>query len=689
MKDKEQNKDFHIKISILHKLMLNVGILVFLAVGVSTYLAVRMESKALREGLVHTAKHIALSIASSTESAFWSLNWIFVEKLLRDTRERGPDEDVVFIKVVKPNGEVYLADDKTYYGDKVDPSLLFDRETLVDNYTFEGNGETGMLLVHPVTVGNEKWYVFLGLSLQPVIIAAKDLIIRNVAWGCFILFLAIMGSFFLSRSISKPIKKLASSAKVVATGDLEQNIVVRSNDEIGFLCNAFNQMIQYLRTARAQLKASKEMFETLIDTASKAEIGIAVFQNDGERKAVFKYVNQGIADLSGYTRDELLTMTMKDIVHPDSIDELLKLYTKRPPRAELRSSYQFWGITRKGEKIPIEFSTGVTEFDGRKALVCYVRDVTEKIRAEKRLKDYSQNLEKMVQERTAELKKTLNDLQNTQTQLIQSEKMASIGQLAAGVAHEINNPVGFVKSNLGTMNEYREDLMRLLDQHKALETALTDAKGSCEAETIQEILRSVSKIKDEIDLDFILEDYQKVIDDSLEGMDRVAKIVADLKDFAHVDKAELAESDINRGIESTLNIVWNELKYKAKVTKDLGDIPLVKCYPQRLNQVFMNILVNAAQAMKEQGEIRISTKAADGHVEIKISDTGIGIPKENLVKIFDPFFTTKEVGKGTGLGLNMAYNIIEKHKGTIDVESEVGKGTTFIIRLQTEPDLVE
>ena len=331
----------------------------------------------------------------------------------------------------------------------------------------------------------------------------------------------------------------------------------------------------------------------------------------------------------------------------------------------------------------------MTEFDGRKALVCYVRDVTEKIRAEKRLKDYSQNLEKMVQERTAELKKTLNDLQNTQTQLIQSEKMASIGQLAAGVAHEINNPVGFVKSNLGTMNEYREDLMRLLDQHKALETALTDAKGSCEAETIQEILRSVSKIKDEIDLDFILEDYQKVIDDSLEGMDRVAKIVADLKDFAHVDKAELAESDINRGIESTLNIVWNELKYKAKVTKDLGDIPLVKCYPQRLNQVFMNILVNAAQAMKEQGEIRISTKAADGHVEIKISDTGIGIPKENLVKIFDPFFTTKEVGKGTGLGLNMAYNIIEKHKGTIDVESEVGKGTTFIIRLQTEPDLVE
>jgi len=142
-------------------------------------------------------------------------------------------------------------------------------------------------------------------------------------------------------------------------------------------------------------------------------------------------------------------------------------------------------------------------------------------------------------------------------------------------------------------------------------------------------------------------------------------------------------------IESTLNIVWNELKYKAEVTKDFGELPLVKCYPQRMNQVFTNILVNAAHAIDKKGEIKISTSANNGHVEIKISDTGSGIPPEVLPKIFDPFFTTKEVGKGTGLGLNLAYNIIEKHKGTIDVESEVGKGTTFTIRLQVESDLVE
>ena len=303
--------------------------------------------------------------------------------------------------------------------------------------------------------------------------------------------------------------------------------------------------------------------------------------------------------------------------------------------------------------------------------------------AEKKLKDHSLNLEKMVEERTSELRTALHDLQETQSQLLQSEKMASIGQLAAGVAHEINNPVGFVKSNLGTMDEYREDLIGLLNKYGTLEATLGKEVEISGNRAIHKALEDIRKVKDEIDLDFILDDYQKVIEESLEGMARVAKIVSDLKDFAHVDKAELEHADINKGIESTLNIVWNELKYKAEVVKDFGDIPLVKCYPQRLNQVFMNILVNAAQAIEAKGELRIQTRLHDGYAEIRISDTGMGIPKEILPKIFDPFFTTKDIGKGTGLGLNVAYNIIQKRKGTIDVESEVGKGTTFTIRIPT------
>ncbi len=154
-----------------------------------------------------------------------------------------------------------------------------------------------------------------------------------------------------------------------------------------------------------------------------------------------------------------------------------------------------------------------------------------------------------------------------------------------------------------------------------------------------------------------------------------------LKDFAHPSENEMCVANINEGIKSTLNVVWNELKYKAVVTKNYGELPLVECYPQQLNQVFMNILVNAAQAIEKQGEIRISTRDIGNCIEIKISDTGVGIPEENLSKIFDPFFTTKDVGKGTGLGMNVAYNIIQKHKGTIDVDSAVGVGTTFTIRI--------
>ncbi len=694
MKNEEKNQVFRIRISILHKIMIHVGVLVFVAIGISTYLAVKEESRVLTAGLIHTAKHMAMHIASSTESAFGSLNWIFVEKTLRDISEHRHNEvifayennEVIFAKVVKPDGEVYLADDKSYYGDKIDPSHLFDKETMLENFLFPENQEKGVLLVHPVTIGKERWYVLLGISLEPVRASIKALIIRNMVWGSGILFLAIIGSFFLSRSISGPLIKLAGSVKVISAGNLDQKVTVKSRDEIGLLGHSFNQMIVDLRSANTELETSEKRYRTLITTASKAGMGIVVIQNDGDRKGIFRYLNQGIADLSGYTREELINRSLTKMVHPDDQEKIWKLYSEQIPKDKLHTTYQFWGVRKNGEKFRAEISTGVTEFEGKKGLVCYLRDITEKLRAEEQLKNYSQNLEKMVEERTSELKKALVNLQSTQFQLIQSEKMASIGQLAAGVAHEINNPVGFVKSNLGTIDEYREDLMKLQEQYGLLEKTLLEGQEISENGDIRGVLEKIQGIKDEIDLNYILDDYQNVITESIEGMARVAKIVADLKNYAHTDKGEIEHADVNKGIESTLNIVWNELKYKAEVIKDLGDIPLVKCYPQRLNQVFTNILVNAAHAIDKKGEIRIATRADNGHVEIRVSDTGCGIPDDVISKIYDPFFTTKDVGKGTGLGLNVAYNIIEKHRGTIDVETEVGKGTTFIIRLQKEPD---
>ena len=272
--------------------------------------------------------------------------------------------------------------------------------------------------------------------------------------------------------------------------------------------------------------------------------------------------------------------------------------------------------------------------------------------------------------------------EQVEAQLLQSEKMASIGKLAAGVAHEINNPTGFVSSNLKTLSDYIEDIISLFKEYRKLISKLNKNSGTCgPLPEISEQMKRIVTLEKEVDLDFVLKDIFELIDESKEGTERIKKIVQDLKDFAHPGEDKPKFADINKNMDSTVNVVWNELKYKADVYKDYGDLPQVQCYPQLLNQVFMNLLVNAAQSIKERGEIKIKTRTDNGYVEIKISDTGSGIPNESLPRIFDPFFTTKDVGKGTGLGLNVAYNIIKKHHGKIDVKSDVGKGTMFTIRI--------
>ncbi|MDY6903253.1 MAG: response regulator [Thermodesulfobacteriota bacterium] len=266
-------------------------------------------------------------------------------------------------------------------------------------------------------------------------------------------------------------------------------------------------------------------------------------------------------------------------------------------------------------------------------------------------------------------------------QMMQSEKMVAIGQLAAGVAHEVNNPVGFVNSNLSTLTEYVQDIARVVEKGRSFVNTVASGDTDLHSEEIITRARELQQMDDDLDMDFVLNDIGALLAESREGLDRIKKIVIDLKDFAHPGDEQMVEADINAGLDSTLNVVWNELKYKVSLKKDYGQLPFVKCFPQQLNQVFMNILVNAAHAIEDKGEVTITTQAENNMVVVRISDTGCGIAPENISKIFDPFFTTKEVGKGTGLGMNVAYNIIQNHGGTIDVKSEVGKGTTFEIRV--------
>ena len=280
-----------------------------------------------------------------------------------------------------------------------------------------------------------------------------------------------------------------------------------------------------------------------------------------------------------------------------------------------------------------------------------------------------------------ERKKAEEEKKSIQSQLLQSEKMASIGQLAAGIAHEINNPTGFVSSNLKTLEDYHKDCHQLMEAYRKYIFGTNGSSGDSDNGDGKLSTDEIRDLEEELDIEYILNDSFDLISESLEGANRIKKIVQDMKNYAHPGDDKAKYTDINDNIESTLNVVWNELKYKAEIVKEYGDIPEVKCYPQQLNQVFGNLLVNAAQAIEEKGKIKISTSQANGHVQVIISDTGSGIKQEDLSKIFDPFFTTKPVGKGTGLGLNVVYNIIKKHNGTITAKSEIGSGTSFTIKL--------
>ncbi len=307
-------------------------------------------------------------------------------------------------------------------------------------------------------------------------------------------------------------------------------------------------------------------------------------------------------------------------------------------------------------------------------VVHVARDITEQKTSANELRISTELLERSNRElltKTSELSDAYDTLKSNQMTIMQQEKMASIGQLAAGVAHEINNPIGFVSSNLRTLEKYRINLLNYQDE---LEKLISRKP------TEEERFALLSK-KKTLKIDYLRVDSADLIEESLDGTERVRQIVAGLKSFSRVDQAEYSLADLNECLDSTINIVWNELKYKVTLKKEYGEIPSTYCYPQQLNQVFMNLLVNAAHAIDHQGEIQVQTWEEKNYLFVRISDNGCGIEEKHLHRLFEPFFTTKEVGKGTGLGLSIAYEIMQKHEGEIVVESHPGKGTSFELRI--------
>jgi signal transduction histidine kinase len=275
-----------------------------------------------------------------------------------------------------------------------------------------------------------------------------------------------------------------------------------------------------------------------------------------------------------------------------------------------------------------------------------------------------------IADKNRELEHAHSQLKSTHMQLLQQEKMASIGQLAAGVAHEINNPMGFITSNLGSLQKYVSRVIEYLTVADRIVAAAADPAKS-----------EAAGLRSRLKIDYVINDTQQLIEESLDGATRVKNIVNDLKNLSRADQSDPVKADLNSCLQSALNIACNEIKYNATIEKQFGELPETVCHPQQLSQVFINLLTNAAQAMEGHGIISIRTWSDAADIFISVADTGLGIPEEIRSRIFDPFFTTKEVGKGTGLGLSISYDILQKHGGDISVESTPGQGSTFLVRV--------
>jgi two-component system, NtrC family, sensor kinase len=291
--------------------------------------------------------------------------------------------------------------------------------------------------------------------------------------------------------------------------------------------------------------------------------------------------------------------------------------------------------------------------------------------------EQNMELENRVTVRTKELETAYNDLKSAQSQLVDQEKMASLGQLTAGIAHEVNNPINFVVSSITPLRRDIDDMKEVLELYEQIKPEVG----------FEQKLAEIEKLKKEIDLDFVKEEIELLLNGIKEGAERTSQIVKSLKNFSRVDEEALKMADINEGIASTILLLSQQWKDRIEVEQNLGSIPIIECYPGKLNQVFMNIITNAIQAVESRndkgkgGKIVVTTKLEGEQVNISIQDNGTGISEEVRKKMFEPFFTTKDVGKGTGLGLSITYGVVEKHKGTIGVKSVLGDGTEFVIKL--------
>lgn len=512
-----------------------------------------------------------------------------------------------------------------------------------------------------------------------------DAILTLVSKAGEIFLVSFMMLLIFRGLVSRPLSDLARSA---AHADhliepIELSRGPHADDDFDILVRALNSMrsslkrdFDDLKAARTALAASEERYRSLVESTN-----VVGWEFETERRAM-TFIGPQIVGLLGHPiaiwRAKGFT---PETVMPDSLAVLDAALQGPSDRINLECCLR----TADGRSRWFVALADRREGAAGSLWQGHLVDIDARKRSEQELEAYRHELELRVAQRTVDLdakvaelevkreeqRVLIEKLEAARNQAMQAEKLASIGQLAAGVAHEINNPIGFVLSNFKSLERYMTDVFDVIAAYEAAEALLPSGPQAA----------ALRQAKEAAELDFVREDIKQLLIESCDGLDRVKRIVQDLKDFSRVGENEWQMADLVRGLESTLNVVRNEVKYKAEVVKHYGATPEIECMPSQLNQVFMNLLVNAAHAITDRGTITIGSGTAGDQVWIAVSDTGSGISPDVLSRIFDPFFTTKPVGQGTGLGLSLSYSIVRRHGGRIEVESEVGVGTTFRVLL--------
>ncbi|MBN1182705.1 MAG: DUF4154 domain-containing protein [Bacteroidales bacterium] len=434
-------------------------------------------------------------------------------------------------------------------------------------------------------------------------------------------------------------------------------------------------------------KEANIKLEKLSIVASETDNAVMIMDASGK----FEWLNEGFTRMYGYTLTEFIKTKGDNILIASNNQDIQSIFDKCI-KTKKSITYETSNTSRNNTKLFVQTTLTpiLDKSDNITKLVAIDANITDIKYAEEKIIQKNIEIQKqadelaiqttqlskaniILEEQKEKLQETLLQLKSAQTQLVESEKMASLGILTAGIAHEINNPINFINAGIDGLNITIKDLMLILKKYDEIDKNNIDI-----------IITEIAKLKTQIDYEEVIKGLEVLLNNIKVGAIRATSIVKSLKTFTWLDDGELRFSDIHENIDSALILLRNLCKDKVEIIKEYGNLPKIECFPGRINQMFMNIILNSLQAIDEKGTITIKTrldKEKEKRIAIEIKDTGHGIPEEIIQHIFDPFFTTKEMGKGTGLGLSITQSIIEKHKGNIEVLSEVGKGTKFIVYL--------